>query len=114
MLCREIEEEEDETAAAIETQRLRLEKAASVRFVDTECAHQRKLKAISDTARAKKKQPLPPRAPRGISRKQKQRVARPVRRSPVDIENPDLSDADENPSDNDEVFNDSTLSRKGT
>ena len=109
-LRREIEEEEDEedvTDAAIENQRRRLEKAASVRFVDTDCAHQRKLKAISDAAKAKKKQPLPPRAPRGTPRRQTQRIARPTSRSQVDIENFNLLAADEEPSDDEEVFSDS-------
>ena len=106
-LRREIEDEEEATDAAGKNQRQRLERAAKVKFEDTEHAHQRKLQAMSDAANAKKKQAITPRAPRSLSRKRKQRVARPAKRSQVDIENLDLSDADENPSDEDEVFGDS-------
>ena len=71
-----------------------------------EGAHQKKLEDMRKAAKAKKKQPPPPlRVPRGPSRRQKQRLSRPSRRSQIDIEGLVLSDVDENASaDEDEIF----------
>jgi hypothetical protein len=69
---------------------------------------------MRNAAKARKKQPPPPRAPRDPSRKQRLKKARPSRRSNIDIQGLSLSDVEEDRSDDDEVFDDAApLTQRG-